>query len=241
MTLRGSRPGEKAYIFLGGDFEPPQDWPARPGPADLVVGADGGGRHPSGLGWPIHVLAGDFDSLDEESIAALASGGTEIFRHPIAKDEMDFELALDLVQRRGFVDIDVLGALGGRWDMTFGNLFLPARPDFATLRVRFRHGPWNLFVVHGPAQFTVKGSQGDLLSLLPLGEDIRGVSLSGCLYPLKRETLLVGRSRGLSNELTGASAGLSFDSGTLIVMHRTGPGCHPAAGIHLRFLTQAGD
>jgi len=216
MTARGRR----AYIFLGGDFEPPPDWPARPGPDDLVVGADGGARHPAALGWPVQVLVGDFDSLDETSRAALAAGGAEVFRHPAAKDEIDFELALALVRDRGFQDIDVLGALGGRWDMTFGNIFLPACPDFAAVRVRFRHGPWNLFVVQGPAELVLEGSPGDLLSLLPLGGDVRGISLSGCLYPLTRETL--GRSRGLSNELTGPSAGLAFDSGTLIVMRRAG-------------------
>jgi len=213
-----TRPGPRAYIFLGGDFEPPLKWPARPGPADLVVGADGGGRHPAALGWPVHVLVGDFDSLDEGLLAALASEGAEIFRHPAAKDEIDFELALDLV--RGFADIDVLGALGGRWDMTLGNLFLPARPDLAGLRVRFLHGPWSLFVLQGPAEFTIEGSPGDLLSLLPLGAEVRGISLSGCRYPLTRETLSAGRSRGLSNEMTGPSAGLGFDSGTLIVAHR---------------------
>jgi thiamine pyrophosphokinase len=187
-----------------------------------VVGADGGGRHPLLLGWPVQVLVGDFDSLGEEPLAALAAGGAEIIRHPAAKDEIDFELALDLVRGRGFQDIEVLGALGGRWDMTFGNLFLPARPDLAALRVRFRHGPWTLFVVRGPACLTIHGAPGDLLSLLPLEGDVRGVGLSGCLYPLNRETLSAGRSRGLGNELTCASAGLGFDCGTLIVMHKAG-------------------
>jgi thiamine pyrophosphokinase len=223
--VTGSRPvlAGKAYIFLDGDFEPPPDWPARPGPADLVVGADGGGRHPLILGWPVQILVGDLDSLGEEHLAALAAGGAEIIRHPAAKDEIDFELALDLARGRGFQDIEVLGALGGRWDMTFGNIFVPARLDLAALRVRFRHGPWTMSVVRGPAELTIEGAPGDSLSLLPLGEDVRGVGLSGCFYPLRRETLSVGRSRGLSNELTGTSAGLSFDSGTLIIMRRSGP------------------
>ena len=215
-------PGPKAYIFLGGDFEPPPDWPARPGPADLVVGADGGARHPAALGWPVQALVGDFDSLGQASRAALAAAGAEIFRYPAAKDEIDFELALALARERGFKDIDVLGALGGRWDMTFGNIFLSAAPEFAALKIRFRQGPWNLFLVRGPAELAIEGAPGDLLSLLPWGDDVRGIGLTGCLYPLDRETLPAGRSRGLSNELTGPSAGLVFDAGTLIVMHRAG-------------------
>jgi thiamine pyrophosphokinase len=189
-----------------------------------VVGADGGGRHPFALGWPVKVLVGDFDSLGQATLAALTSGGAEIFRHPAAKDEIDFELALALVRGRGFQDIEVLGALGGRWDMTLGNLLLPVSPDFAALRVRFRHGPWSLFVIRGPASVIVEGAPGDLLSLLPLGEDALGISLSGCLYPLNRETLAAGRTRGLSNELAGPSASLEFSSGTLMVMRRSGPG-----------------
>jgi thiamine pyrophosphokinase len=224
------QPGAKAYVFLNGDFEPPPDWPARPGPDDVVVGVDGGGRHPAALNWPVHILVGDFDSLAEDSRAALAAEGAEIFRHPAAKDEIDFELALDLV--RGFQDIDVLGALGGRWDMTLGNLFLPARRDFAALKVRFRHGPWDLFVAQGPAELAIEGTPGDLLSLAPLGGDVLGVRLSGCLYPLNRETLPAGRTRGLSNELTEPPAGLGFDSGVLVVMRRAGP--PPADGCHIQ-------
>ncbi|MDR2935439.1 MAG: thiamine diphosphokinase, partial [Candidatus Adiutrix sp.] len=197
----------------------------RPGPADLVVGAAGGGRHPLDLGWQVQVLVGDFDSLGDEPLAALAAAGAEIIRHPAAKDEIDFELALDLVRGRGFQNIEVLGALGGRWDMTFGNLFLPARPDLAALKIRFRHGPWTMFVVRGPAALTIEGAPGDLFSLLPWGGDVRGICLSGCLYPLNRETLSAGRSRGLGNELVGTSAGLSFDFGTLVIMRRAaGPG-----------------
>jgi len=163
---------------------------------------------------------GDFDSLDETSFLTLAGGGAEILRHPAVKDEIDFELALALVQKRGLQEVDVLGALGGRWDMTFGNLFLPAHPDYAGLKVRFRHGLWNISVLQGPAVQEITGQAGDLLSLLPLGGDVQGLSLKGGLYPLNRETLPAGRSRGLSNELTGATAGLSFNSGTLLVMHR---------------------
>ena len=219
MTAPPPGPGGKAYIFLNGDFEPPPDWPARPGPADLVAGADGGGRIARSLGWPVHLLAGDFDSLDEASRTALAAEGAEVFRRPAAKDETDFELALALVRARGFLEIDVLGALGGRWDMTFANLQLPAHPDFGALRVRFRHGPWNFFTLRGPAAIRIDGRAGDLLSLLPQGGDVSGLSLAGCLYPLYRETL--SRSRGLSNELAESAAALDFGAGVLMVMHRT--------------------
>lgn len=213
----------KAYIFLNGDFEKPlQDWPEAPAADDLVVAADGGGRHAAALGWPVHCLVGDFDSLEPELLAGYQQAGTEIERHPAAKDEIDFELALALARRRNYRNLEVLGALGGRWDMSLANLFLPRAEDWDGLHVRFRHGPWSILTVPGPADLSLSGRPGDLLSLLPLGQDVRGLNLRGARYPLVGETLWVGLSRGLSNSFEQAGISLSFASGTLMIIHRTG-------------------
>ncbi|MDR0880958.1 MAG: thiamine diphosphokinase [Candidatus Adiutrix sp.] len=212
----------KAYIFLNGDFEKPEDWPAQPARGDLIVAADGGGRYPAALGWPLHCLVGDLDSLAPELARQLAAGGTEIERHPVAKDEIDFELALDLVRRRGFEHIEVLGALGGRWDMTLANILLPMALGRDSRFIRFRHGPWTVRMVTGPDRLALAGRPGDLLSLLPLGGEVRSVTLTGCLYPLGGEDLPAGLSRGLSNTLTAAGAELRLESGRLLVISRGG-------------------
>ena len=217
-------PCPRAFIFLNGDFEKPaRRWPERPSASDLVIGADGGGAHLAALDWPTHVLVGDFDSLDPARLTDFAAAGTEIFRHPAAKDETDFELALEMARRRGYENIEVLGALGGRWDMTIGNLLLPSRLDFGGARVCFRHGPWSLFVLRGPARLEIPGAPGELVSLMPLGADARGITLSGCRYPLAGETLKAGFSRGLSNELTAPPAALTLAEGLLLAAHRCGP------------------
>lgn len=211
----------RAYIFLNGDFEKPRSWPERPAPGDLVIAADGGLHHVLALGWPVHCLVGDFDSLPPGVPNELRSQGTEVLQYPVDKDEIDFELALQLARRRGYARVEVLGALGGRWDMTLGNLFLP-RVGWDSDTVRFRHGAWTILAANGPVTLLVEGQAGDLLSLIPLGEDVAGVTLSGCRYPLAGETLQVGFSRGLSNALTGNAARLRFESGTLLVVHQEG-------------------
>jgi thiamine pyrophosphokinase len=223
---------KRAYIFLNGDFEPPaRDWPRRPAAGALVIAADGGGRHVLALGWPADVLVGDFDSLSPETLQCFETAGAELRRHPAEKDEIDFELALALAMERGATDIEVLGALGGRWDMTLGNLFLPMTltGGAAAARIRFRHGDWSFLPLAGPAALTINGAPGDLVSLLPLGGDATGLVLSGCRYPLDGETLRSGFSRGLSNELTAASAQLKLTAGRLLLIHHQGsaldPGC----------------
>jgi thiamine pyrophosphokinase len=213
----------RAYIFLNGDFEKPrQNWPEAPAADDLVIAADGGGRHAATLGWPVHCLVGDFDSLAPELLAGYQQTGTYVEVHPADKDEIDFELALALARRRNFRNLEVLGALGGRWDMSLGNLFLPRADDWDGLHVRFRHGPWSIMTVPGPAELTLSGQPGDLLSLLPLGQDVRGATLRGGRYPLAGETLRAGLSRGLSNRFEQAEVSLSFASGTLMIMQRAG-------------------
>ncbi|MDL2227206.1 hypothetical protein LJB86_06085 [Deltaproteobacteria bacterium OttesenSCG-928-M10] len=86
--------------------------------------------------------------------------------------------------------------------------------------IRFRHGLWTFLAVSGPSRLSVRGKPGDLLSLLPLGEDVRDISLTGCRFALSGDTLKVGLSRGLSNELSAETADLDFAAGSLLVIHR---------------------
>jgi thiamine pyrophosphokinase len=211
----------KSYIFLNGDFErPTPDWPERPIPGDLIVGVDGGASHPATLGWPIHCLVGDLDSLDPLLLAKLEFSDTEISRYPQVKNEIDFELALNMVRWRGYEDIEVLGALGGRWDMTLGNLMLTAGISRGSECIHFRHGPWDIFTVRGPVEFELTGRAGDILSLIPLSGKVSGLYLTNCLYPLNGETLKRGLTRGLSNELTASVAQLLLETGLLMVSYR---------------------
>lgn len=213
----------QTYIFLNGDFERPTcDWPSRLEPGDLVIAVDGGERHAVALGWPVHWLVGDFDSLEPAQLARYQLSGTDIERYPVDKDEIDFERALDLARRLGRRTVEVLGALGGRWDMSLANLFLPRADGWDDQSVRFRHGPWSILTVTGPAALTLIGRPGDTLSLLPLGQDVRQTTLRGCRYPLTGETLRAGLSRGLSNVFEQTWVSLSFACGTLLIMHSDG-------------------
>ena len=56
------------------------------------------------------------------------------------------------------------------------------------------------------------------MTLLPLGGDAYGVTTQGLRWSLDAATLAVGRSRGLSNEVTARPASVSLEQGTLIVI-----------------------
>ena len=59
---------------------------------------------------------------------------------------------------------------------------------------------------------------GDLVSLLPMGPGVEGVTTRGLAYPLADEPLPPGGARGLSNVLESADAEVVVRLGLLLVV-----------------------
>ena len=59
---------------------------------------------------------------------------------------------------------------------------------------------------------------GDLVSLLPLGDGVEGVTTSGLQYPLTDEPLPAGPARGLSNVRQEAAATVTVRRGLLLIV-----------------------
>jgi thiamine pyrophosphokinase len=186
--------------------------------ADLVVGADGGAAAVLAAGSRPDAVVGDFDSLAPRDHTALAAAGAQVVRHPRDKDQTDLELALLLAAQRGATKVTILGALGGpRLDHALGNVLLLAMPELAGREVTLLDGTHEVFLLAGPARRAIAGRPGDLVSLMPLAGDAAGITTSGLRYALDRGSLAFGRSRGISNQLTGRQGSISLDHGRLLV------------------------
>lgn len=182
----------------------------------LIIAADGGTNYCRKLGLVPDVIIGDMDSIDRDPAATNFGKAVEIIRHQARKDATDLELAVRLAIERGARSIVILGALGGRWDMSFGNLFLPALPEFSRVPVKLVDGCQEIVLVAGKKTVLFEGNPGDTLSLVPAGGAVTGITLEGLDYPLVNATLPCGTSRGISNVLVGTKATVSLESGTLI-------------------------
>ena len=189
-----------------------------------VVAADGGAVSLDRLGRAPDRLVGDLDSIPEELLARLVGADVVIERHPADKEASDTELAIEAALVAGATQIVLLGATGGaRLDHELANVLLLADPALAGRDVRIVHGPTTVRVLHDGGRLTLDGVAGDLVTLLPVGGDATGVGIDGVRWPLAGATLNVGRSRGLSNEVTTPPASVSLERGTLLVVeHRTG-------------------
>lgn len=212
----------RVVIVAAGDSPANEDWERWVQPGDRIVGADGGSGSVLTRGLVPDVVVGDMDSVPAEVLAVLEAQHVELVRHPRAKDETDLELALTYAADQGASEIVVLGALGGRLDHTLSNVLLLALPHLQGVTVRIARGREVALLVRSGERVTLRGDAGDVVSLLPWGGDVRGVTASGLLWPLQHETLRFAFSRGVSNVLTGSEAWVEVEEGCLMVVQGAG-------------------
>lgn len=204
----------RAVIIANGELTPSARLRELWQGADLRIAADGGARNArEQLGEPPQVVIGDLDSMDAATRVWLTERGTEIIRYPTAKDETDLELALNLAHARGASELCLLGANGGRVDHWLANVMLLTR--YPRLRLADAHSEMWL----GGGDEALTGNAGDLVSLIPLDARVEGVETEGLQYPLRRETLERGSTRGISNVMQGERARVRWVSGTLVLVH----------------------
>jgi thiamine pyrophosphokinase len=187
-------------------------------PGDLLLAADGGTRHLRALDLIPAAIIGDLDSLTAEDRRWAEGNRVRLVEYTCDKNETDLELALAYAVAQGSDEIILVGALGGRLDQTLGNLALLTDPRLSAVYVRVDDGVEEAWFVRDRTQ--VKGEPGEIVSLIPWGGPVTGVTTDGLRWPLRGETLYPEKTRGISNEMLGESASVSIESGLLLIVHR---------------------
>jgi thiamine pyrophosphokinase len=219
----------QALILADGDaptrHELDAAWPGWDDDIGLVIAADGGARHAEALRVAIDVWVGDGDSIDAAALAALAAGGVPLERSRQDKDESDTELAILAALRRGVTGIVIVGGLGGaRIDHSLANISLLALPVLADRPAALLDARSRISLIRAPGpdgapvRRALIGRQGDLVSLLPMGPGVTGVTTAGLAYPLIDEPLPEGPARGLSNVRATPEASVVVRDGLLLVV-----------------------
>jgi thiamine pyrophosphokinase len=209
-----------SIIFANGDLHPNEN-PLQINDGDLVIAADGGSRHCQDLGIIPGVLIGDMDSTHPDLILAWEGLGVEVIRYPEDKDQTDLELALLHAQSEGATKIVVYGAIGGRLDMTLGNLILLAHPDLNTL-VKLVYGNEEVRLLGEGELLTLPGEIGDKVSLISMNPEGAILTTKGLQYALNKQELRFGFTRGISNRLMKKQATIHLEKGLLAVIHTQG-------------------
>ncbi len=203
----------KCYIFSSGQISS-YDWLKKIDfSGAFVICADGGIRHAKMLGLSVDIWMGDGDSLNiEEPLAK------EIIKFPVKKDNTDTDLAVEYALERGFRDITILGALGGRIDHEFSH--------FCLLKKIVQSGGKG-FLLDEKNLITMENKSFDLIdyerkyvSFFPFGGDVENFSVKGLLYETEGIILECGKVQASSNQFAGLKkARITFDDGYILVIY----------------------
>ena len=164
----------------------------------LVLCADGGLQKAEKLGIPCDILIGDMDSGGGD-------GAKDVVRLPMEKDFTDTQSCLEEAIRRGCSHVLITGATGGRLDHLLCNLHL-----LEALEKKGVHGLIadrdNLVQLLESGSVQVPSGY-RYFSILPIDEQLRGVTIRGAKYPLQdavvqRDDSLTVSNEALSGEVT---------------------------------------
>lgn len=184
--------------------------------ADLIIAVDGGAELCRRLNITPHLLVGDLDSISPQLVEKYTHAGVEIIRYPSRKDATDLELSLDLAISRGAEDVVLFGVLGGRWDMSLSNVMLAASEKYRQMRISLIDMTCRMHIIHSGSTLNLKGLPGQIISLIPLSDNVHKVTITGFEYLLKNSTLPFGSSRGISNILLKTEGTITLRSGILL-------------------------
>ena len=215
-------PSPGHVIVVSGGAPPPHGLIGVLAPPSAVVCADRGYTHALTLGLTPTLLVGDFDSLAEHQIDEARASGVLVELHPTEKDATDLELALDRA-----VDGAVAGTLvtvvatpdlTERIDHLLAQLGLLASPKYAHVTMNAWFGEAFVTIVHPHSVTHVRGTDGELVTIIPIGGEVTGVTTIGLRYPLANESLSPFATRGVSNILASSPASVHIITGVAAVI-----------------------
>ncbi|MBS60951.1 MAG: thiamine diphosphokinase [Anaerolineaceae bacterium] len=207
---------ERAIIIANSNQSVRNDLTSIISSKDLLIAADGGGKHCLDAGWTPQIIIGDLDSISKTELNKLIDLGTEVLTYPVRKNETDLELAMTLAIKKGVKEVIVLSALGGRWDHTLGNIMLLAHNKFESTRIRIIENNQEINLIRAEHTYSINGTPGDTISLIPISNTAVGVTASGLEYQLDNSTLAFGATLSLSNKLIARQATIKMKKGLLI-------------------------
>lgn len=201
----------RAFIYAGGSILA-DNITEHPKGDDLCIAADAGYRNAQELGERVNILIGDFDSL-----GTIPEGNMEVLQVPAEKDLTDTQIAVETALARGADEIILIGGLGSRMDHSLSTLAILEDLRERHVHAHINNGYNRVHYLNASSTLILR-SGFRYLSVLAIDEKIKGLSIDGCKYPLKRATLNRRLQYAISNEITGNCAMISLRRGRIFVI-----------------------
>lgn len=184
-----------------------------------LIAADSGMEFLRRNGIIPQVIIGDFDSVSRETLEWF-QGKEGIIWHKLnpVKDDTDTEFALRLAISMGAERITVLGGTGSRLDHVLGNIELLGIGLEQGIKIELLDANNRICMTDRGMILKKEEQFGKYVSLIPYTMQVEHLYLTGFKYPLADYCLKGFCSIGVSNEITGEQAEITFKNGILIVI-----------------------
>lgn len=184
---------------------------------ELIIAVDGGANHLYRLGIMPNYILGDLDSIEDDIREYYEASDVVFKKFPTKKDETDAELAVWLVEEVGLLGIDIYAALGGRIDHELANIQLLYYILGRGMYPRIISEHEEIYILKND-EMTLKGNIGDIVSILPIRGDARGITLVNMEYSVEELDLKYSVTRGISNVMVAQDAYINVRDGCLLVI-----------------------
>lgn len=193
---------------------------------DRVFAVDRGLEYVDALGLSPDYIVGDFDTVDktifeyyQKQIRAGIMNAL-IEYHPVKKDAADTELAVLKAIENGADSITILGATGSRLDHVLANIGLLSLAAEKNVDCRIVDACNRIRLLMGRTHCCIKKAEqyGDYLSFIPLTPVVKGLTLTGVMYPLTDRMVYQSSSLTVSNQITEEEAHIFIKEGKLLMI-----------------------
>lgn len=195
-------------------------------PYDKVYAVDKGLEYADALSLRPDYILGDFDTVNTALLKSyqkqIDSGSLDaiIEYHPVKKDAADTELAVLKAIEDGAHSITILGATGSRLDHVLANIGLLSLSAENNVDCRIVDSCNQIRLLTGSTHCCIKKAEqyGDYLSFIPLTSEVKGLTLTGVMYPLTDRTVYQKSSLTVSNQITEEEANIFIKEGELLMI-----------------------
>lgn len=196
-------------IISGGEYSPLADIAQ----ANFIIACDKGYEYALKSQVTPQILLGDFDSC-----AVSLPEGIEIIKLSREKDDTDTLAALRLALARGYEEIYLYCALGGRLDHLYANLQAAHWAADMGAKVTIFADEQEIYIFKN-ATISLQARPNYALSIFSLKDTAKGVYLKNVKYPVTNYTLTNTFPIGISNEwLDDKTAEITVTDGVLMVI-----------------------
>lgn len=193
---------------------------------DRVFAVDKGLEYVDSMGLVPDYIVGDFDTVDEKLLEAyekkIAAGKIPAYleRFPVKKDATDTELAVMEAMKEQADRITILAATGNRVDHVLANLGLLLRTAEENIECHIVDETNRIRLLQAGTccKIEKKNQFGTYLSLIPISPVIKGLTITGVMWPLNNRTVMQGSSLTVSNRILEEAAIITFTEGKLLVI-----------------------